>query len=301
MAGGATHGRVTVLAPAKVNLALEVGTLRPDGYHEVATILQAIRLHDRIRLEPDAGGEIALTVLPSGLDLGPAERNLAVRAAVALRRRAGGRRRGGVRIVLEKRIPVAAGLGGGSADAAGVLAGLNHLWGMGLSPAELERIGASLGADVPFFIRGGTQLGVGRGDRLRPFPRWPGGPIVLVQPGGGLATAEIYRRVESRLTPAGPLLSIDRREVPRAFWSRYGPTLRNDLAPAVLRAEPVTKTILERFRELGSSFARVTGSGSCVFGVAPDLGMAATWTQAFRELGYWADAVRPARGGCSIR
>ncbi len=292
-------GRVTVLAPAKINLALEVGGRRSDGYHEVVTILQAIHLHDRVVLERWPGRQIDLVVRPRALDLGPPEKNLAVRAASILQPRLRGGR--GVRIRLEKRIPAGGGLGGGSSDAAAVLVGLNRLCDLNLSPEQLERLGARLGSDVPFFVRGGTQLGTGRGDRLRPFPPWPGGPIVLAHPGRALSTAEVYRRFESRLTPTGPLLSIVTREVPRAFWLKGGDSLRNDLTGAVLEAEPAVRRVLERFRDLGASFARVTGSGACVFGVAPDREAAAAWVQAFRGAGCWATSVRPARGGCSIR
>lgn len=295
--GAAQH--VTVLAPAKINLGHEVLRKRRDGFHEVATLLQAIRLTDRIDLwlVPEPG--IHLETVPEGLDLGPSEENLATRAARLIPPHRG--QPPGVRIRLEKRIPVAAGFGGGSADAAGVLLGLSRLRRGGSPPESLEELAATLGADVPFFIRGGTQFGIGRGERLRPAPPWPYHPLVLVFPNRSVSTASIYRRGTFGLTLGGPLSSIGSRGFPRDFWARHGRELRNDLEPVVLEAEPVVASILDTLRGLGSSFTAVTGSGSGVFGVAPDEPTASAWSELFQRKSYWSRFVRPARGGCSIR
>jgi 4-diphosphocytidyl-2-C-methyl-D-erythritol kinase len=296
--GGTSH-HVTVSAPAKINLGLEVLWQRPDGYHEVATLLQAVRLSDLVVIDLVAEPGIHLDVLPQGLDLGPPEDNLAVRAARLIPPHRG--QPPGVRIRLEKRIPVGAGLGGGSADAAAVLAGLSLLRRGCAPPERLEELGATLGADVPFFFRGGTQLGVGRGDQLRPAPPWPYHPLVLIFPNLSLSTASIYGGVTFGLTPPGPLSSIGSRGFPRDFWTHGGRDLRNDLQPAVVRAEPVVASILEVLVGLGSCFAAVTGSGSGVFGVAPDEATAAAWSEQFRRQGHWSRSVRPSRGGCLIR
>jgi len=177
--------RVSTLAPAKVNWALEVLGRRPDGYHEVRTVLQTVDLCDRVSVSPAADLELALTgpVGQSGAPLTgmPAPENLAYRAAALLRDRAGGRPLG-ARIELEKAIPADAGLGGGSSDAAATLRALNRLWGLGLPPGELARLGAQLGSDVPFFVFGGTALGRGRGDEVTPLPDVPSRRFLLVVP-----------------------------------------------------------------------------------------------------------------------
>jgi 4-diphosphocytidyl-2-C-methyl-D-erythritol kinase len=177
--------RVSTLAPAKVNWTLEVLGRRPDGYHEVRTVLQTVDLCDRVRVSPAADLELALTgpVGQAGTPLigMPAPENLAYRAAVLLRDR-GGVRALGARIELEKAIPADAGLGGGSSDAAATLRALNRLWNLGLPPGELALLGAQLGSDVPFFVFGGTALGCGRGDEVTPLPDVPSRRLLLVVP-----------------------------------------------------------------------------------------------------------------------
>ena len=169
---------LTALAYAKVNLTLEVLGSLPDGYHEVHTVLQTVSLHDRLTFDPspDISVECSISAL-SNPD------NLAWKAALALKEATG--YRDGARITIQKRIPEAMGLGGGSTDAAATLAGLNRLWGLGLVANELEDVGRGLGVDVPFLVGGGAALGVGRGDRLtrlRPLPpQW----LVLVCPPSG--------------------------------------------------------------------------------------------------------------------
>jgi 4-diphosphocytidyl-2-C-methyl-D-erythritol kinase len=290
---------LVVLAPAKINLGLEVLGKRPDGYHEVVTILQALRLSDRVELTPLLSPGILLTVEPRRLDLGPPEENLAVRAARLLPPRAG--QPPGLAIRLAKRIPVGAGLGGGSADAAAVLVGLNLIRAAGHSPEGLEKLAASLGADVPFFIRGGTQLGIGRGDTLRPAPAWPSHRVVLVFPRRSLSTRTVYQRRDLALTPPGPLSRIATSGFPSGFWTRQALTLRNDLELAVAELEPAVAEILREFRRSGSSFASVTGSGSGVFALAPHAEEAAVWVQRFQGMGFWSRVVRPSRGGCVTR
>jgi len=177
--------RVSTLAPAKVNWTLEVLRRRPDGYHEVCTILQTLDLCDRVKVSPVADLELVLTgpVGQTGAPLTgmPAPENLAYRAAALLRDQAGGRPLG-ARIELEKAIPADAGLGGGSSDAAATLRALNRLWDLSLPPGELARLGAQLGSDVPFFVFGGTALGRGRGDEVTPLPDVPSLRLLLVVP-----------------------------------------------------------------------------------------------------------------------
>jgi 4-diphosphocytidyl-2-C-methyl-D-erythritol kinase len=291
--------RVVVLAPAKINLGLEILRKRPDGYHEIATILQALRLTDTVTLtlRPDPG--IDLRVRPAGIDLGPPERNLAFRAAELVPALKG--QPAGLAITLVKRIPVGAGMGGGSADAAAVLLGLGLIRRGGMPLERLEDLGASLGSDVPFFFRGGTQLATGRGERLQPAPPWTGRHLVVAHPNRSLSTASIYGRGKMGLTASGPLSTIRTRGFPCDFWSGDLSSIRNDLEPAVVAAEPLVATLLDELRRFGSEFVRVTGSGSAVFGVAPDARKAMEWVRRLEMRGFWAKSLRPARGGCGIR
>ncbi len=183
--------RLTLTAACKVNLALEVLGKRPDGYHELATVMQTIDLADRLVVEDADDLSMATTSPDVPADGG----NLALRAAAALREAAKVDR--GVRVRLVKRIPVAAGLGGGSSDAAAVLLALNRLWGLRWPIDRLADVAVTLGMDVPFFLRGGVALGTGRGEKLA---RLEAGALalVLVNPGEALSTAAVYGRV----TPA---------------------------------------------------------------------------------------------------
>src|SRR5512145_2350061 len=167
--------RLVLSAAAKVNLTLEVLGKRPDGYHEIATVMQTVDLADRLTLEDAETLELDASAAGVPTD----GTNLALRAAMALRETVGITR--GVRISLDKRIPVAAGLGGGSADAAAVLLGLNRLWGLRWPRARLEAIAVTLGMDVPFFLRGGGALATGRGEQLEPVDVG-GSALVLVNP-----------------------------------------------------------------------------------------------------------------------
>ena len=167
-------------APAKVNWTLEVLGKRPDGYHEVRTVIQTIALSDWVTLTPADELSLALGGEAGPLAGEPLEANLAYRAARALRERTG--YRAGTQIGLEKHVPVAAGLGGGSSDAAAVLRGLRRLWGLLISDGELTSLAAELGSDVPFFLRGGLALASGRGDVLEPLPDGPPQRLVLAWP-----------------------------------------------------------------------------------------------------------------------
>lgn len=260
----AVHAKKLLLkAPAKINLYLEVGKLRPDGYHAVRTVMQAVQLYDRleISLTPEEG-EVELLVegkAPSGSE------NLCHRAASLFLERTGLRK--GVRVVLTKLIPEAAGLGGGSSDAAAVLRGLNHLGGDILESGELFRLASSLGSDVPFFLLGGTVLAEGRGERVRPLAQAPPLPVVLVNPGVGLRTAEVYRRFDLEggdpPPPSGMELlleALSRGEVDRV--SRF---LFNSLQRVACRMMPELLDLLEKGRRAGALGGLVSGSGPTVF------------------------------------
>ena len=168
--------RLRLIAPAKINWTLEVLGQRPDGFHDVKTVLQTIDLADSLELETAA----ELTLEATGEGLPPSQENLTMRAARLLRERTG--YSGGARMRLTKTIPVAAGLGGGSSDAAAVLRGLDHLWGLALPYQRLAELAAEVGSDVPFFLRGGTALAGARGERIAPLPDAPKTAILVVVP-----------------------------------------------------------------------------------------------------------------------
>ncbi|MCL6614831.1 MAG: 4-(cytidine 5'-diphospho)-2-C-methyl-D-erythritol kinase [Firmicutes bacterium] len=183
---------VILAARAKINLSLDVRRRRPDGYHELDTVFQSLALHDTVMLRRVASG-VEIACDQAGLPLGP--KNLAYRAAEAVRRAYGVDY--GVRIDLKKRIPVAAGLGGGSADAAAVLRGLPALWGLpALPPDRLQALACDLGADVPFCLLGGTARGRGIGELLEPLPGLSGCDVLLVKPRAWLSTARVYERLD---------------------------------------------------------------------------------------------------------
>ncbi len=181
-------------APAKINLSLNVVGRRQDGYHLLETVMQTIGLYDRLEIG-QAEGEPVLSCRPSELE---GEHNLALRAARLLRQEYNVDK--GCRLELVKGIPVAAGLGGGSSDAAAALTGLNELWQLGLETADLSALGARLGSDVPFFIEGGTAFVEGRGEVVKPLPPLPATSLVLVGPDLPLKTADVYAAGDFALT-----------------------------------------------------------------------------------------------------
>ena len=264
-------GRVLRLKSfAKINLGLEVLGVREDGYHELRTIFQTIDLHDDVELRL-AARDVTVSCdhpsVPSGAD------NLAWKAASDLRRFA--KRKDGVEIRITKRIPVAGGLGGGSSNAAAVLMGLDRLWRLGLGPAGLHPLARRLGADVPFFLMGGTALGLGRGDEVYPLRDQVQAHVVVADPGRPLSTAAVFRRLDRSLTPRANSHRIFR------FVSRHlegeGPSfplLANDLEKAALEEAPDLAGQVGRIRVIlvreGAVSALLSGSGSSFFGLFDD-------------------------------
>ena len=239
----------TIEAFAKVNRSLLVLGRRSDGYHEIDTLFQTIDLSDELAFEED--DRLSLTV--AGGDVPADETNLVLRAARALFSHTGAAR--GARLHLVKRIPSGAGLGGGSADAAATLLGLDALWGLGLTAAELRGIAASVGSDVPFFLVGGRARGTGRGERIEPLPDGPDESLVLLFPPFGLPTPDVYRAL------AAPPLA----DPPPPRWAGEAPD-RNDLEAAAERLRPELSALRASLRTAGAVSARLSGSGSTVFG-----------------------------------
>lgn len=248
-------------AAAKVNLALEILGKRADGYHEIATVMQTVDLSDRLVLE-DAD-TVALRV--SAAEIPTDATNLAVKAAEAVRRAAGIAR--GVRITLDKRIPIAAGLGGGSTDAAAVVVGLNRLWRLRWPVARLEALASEIGMDVPFFVRGGAALATGRGEKLAPLAAGALA-LVLVNPRFAVSTAQAYGWVTPALYGDGgrARAAADALRTRRA--ARVATSLYNGLEAAVAPRHPEIERMKAALMAAGALGAMMSGSGPTVFGVA---------------------------------
>ena len=246
-------------ARAKINWTLDVTGRRADGYHLLDTLMQPIALHDTLMIEP--AEELSLTAeAPAFLSLG--EDNLVLRAAVALQRELGEKR--GAAIHLIKRIPMGAGLGGGSADAAAALKGLNALWQGGLSLEALCRIGEALGADIPFCLHDGPRRARGIGEILQPIPSRVF-PLVLVQPCGALSTREVFSAY-SRGSWAPPDTQGAMAALAAGDLAELRRRAGNVLEGASIPLRPQIGEAKEALYESGAAFAQMTGSGSAVFG-----------------------------------
>ena len=285
---GAVHRR----AYAKVNLALEVLGRRDDGYHELRTLFQTVSLHDDVVLERRPR---EITVACDHPEVPLDETNLAFRAARDLRRFA--RIESGVAITIRKRIPVAGGLGGGSADAAAVLRGLDRLWKLGLGPPGLHPLARRLGADVPYFLMGGTALGLGRGDETYPLFRQVEGQVVIVDARRPLSTAAVFARLDAELTPREEtnrifrFISSDLAGVGKAF-----PILCNDLERPALEEAPDLAAQVGLIRGIlireGALMASLSGSGASYFGLFDDPGRARKAQTRLKTRGFKALRVR---------
>jgi 4-diphosphocytidyl-2-C-methyl-D-erythritol kinase len=257
--------RLRLMAPAKINWTLEVLGRRPDGFHNVKTVLQTIDLCDSLEMETAA----ELTLDAPGEGLPPPEENLTMRAARLLRERAG--YSGGARMRLTKTIPVAAGLGGGSSDAAAALRGLDRLWGLTLPLEQLIEPAAAVGSDVPFFLRGGTALAEARGERITPLPDAPRTAILVIVP--PLSIPEKTRRMYSLLDPKhyGDGAASDRL----ADALRQGrPLEESDMydvfGSLAFRAFPELQTFRQALIQAGAGAVHLAGSGPALFVLPKD-------------------------------
>ncbi len=269
--------RLNVFAPAKVNLHLAVLGRRPDGYHELATLMQPLELGDELYLDDQAEG-LVFTCSDPAL----ARDNLVERAARLWFEAAGRRPRAALH--LEKRVPVAAGLGGGSSDAAAALVGLNALHG-GLLPQErLAELALELGADVPFFLAGVTGWCTGVGEKVEPWPDFPLLDYVLVNPGFPVSTARIYADWDLAWTNQPAVNTIYR---PPKAEAPLGGLLRNDLEAVTKRAFPQLGDIQRALQEAGALGTLMSGSGPTVFGVFPDREAAAKAAECLAAHQQW--------------
>lgn len=252
---------LTLQAPAKVNYRLDVIRRRPDGYHDLRMVMQRVNLCDIITLTLTGTPDISVTCGKKGVPDGPG--NIAWKAAKALLDLA--QQGQGAIIDIVKNIPVAAGLGGGSSDAAAVLTGMNELLGLGLSDERLMEIGVTLGADVPFFIFRKTALAEGIGEQLTPMPAMPVAWVLLVNPGVHVSTAWVYRSLQ--LTNREGLAKL-----PELFRSVEDicSIFSNDLESVTIPAFPVIAEIKETMLREGAVGAMMSGSGPTVFGLFRD-------------------------------
>jgi 4-diphosphocytidyl-2-C-methyl-D-erythritol kinase len=287
---------VKVLAPAKINLTLEILGKRPDGYHDLRSLVVPVSLYDTLTLTRTAVPSIEVSCAIVGL---PGENqfilpapcdNLAVRAARLLRDVTG--HSGGAHIEIQKEIPIGGGMGGGSADAAGTLVGLNRLWNTGVPVEQLMELGAQLGSDIPAMVYGKPVCMEGRGEKVRPVTcHWPVGTewwIVVVNPGFNVPTRDIYRRFRTGLTSPqetfiNACFALEGGDVKLAAAS-----LHNTLEAVVFNKYPLLSMIAERLKSAGALGVLLSGSGASVFAMASNHDQAlAIESQVKRELGSW--------------
>lgn len=298
--------RVHVRAPGKLNLFFDVGAVGDDGYHEVASVYQAVSLFEDLWASHDEGFHLTVTgdVDVSGVPLD--ERNLALRAARAVTEAVGWE--GGIRLQIHKGVPVAGGMGGGSADAAAALVAVNELIDAGLSTAELHALGARLGADVPFALLGGTAVGTGRGDELAPALGRGRFAWVLVTDGDGLSTPEVYGTLDrlretADIRPVRLMPEVD-PAVLRALRSgdaaALAAAIRNDLQLAAVHLRPALADVLDAGLAAGALGGLVSGSGPTVAFLASDDAHADGIAARLAEQGHTSHAVTGPVAGTRI-
>ncbi|WP_273854101.1 4-(cytidine 5'-diphospho)-2-C-methyl-D-erythritol kinase [Guptibacillus spartinae] len=254
--------KLSVKAPAKINLALDVLHKRPDGFHEVEMVMTNVDLADRLELTELRRNEI---IIESTSGFVPDDqRNLAFQAAALLKKKFNIRQ--GIAIKIDKQIPVAAGLAGGSSDAAATLRGLNELWELGLSYDQLADIGSEIGSDVAFCVYGGTALAKGRGEIIQPIDAPPPCWVILAKPSIGVSTAEVYRRLRTNEMNhpdvRGMMQAIEDKN-----YEGICDLLGNVLEDVTLKLHPEVRQIKEKMESLGADGVLMSGSGPTVFGL----------------------------------
>lgn len=290
---------VTVKAPGKINLILQVGAPGPDGYHDLVTCFHAVDISETITVSHadefslSVAGSVSLDEIPLGGD------NLAIRAAKALAALSG--YQGGAKITIDKQVPVGGGMGGGSADAAGALVALNVLWQTGHDPEQLLAVAAPLGADVPFALLGGSAIGRGRGDHLTPVPSGIFHWVVLPSP-VHLSTPQVYATLDALRgdeAVAAPREPSDEFLAAMASGdaTALAPLLVNDLAPASLELHADLARTLSQGRDLGALAGMVSGSGPTLVFLAADAGSAQRLALGLEAGGHRAlSVISPVRG-----
>ncbi len=288
---------VRVEAFAKVNLGLSVLSRRPDGFHDIDTLFQSIDLADSLTIERSDGG---MALSASGLSVPLGESNLVWRAAEAVRAETDCPP---VSIDIVKRIPVAAGLGGGSADAAGTLLGLRSMFDLSLTDADLSRLALGIGSDVPFMLRGGTARGRGRGEDLEWWPPLGGFALVLVTPPVPVSAGEAYASVRIGLTGSALFTKLNCSAIQEGDMRALMTALRNDLEPGVVSCCPDVAAARFALESAGAIAVQMSGSGPTVLGLAESREDAEVQAREVRRTGDpgWAiHVVEPIDSGCRV-
>lgn len=250
-------------APAKINLMLDVLHKRPDGYHEVEMIMTMVDLADRLEMSALPRDTIIISSQAGYIPLD--EKNLAFQAAKLIKERYDVR--SGVYIHLDKKIPVAAGLAGGSSDAAATLRGLNRLWKLGIPEKELMELGAELGSDVPFCVTGGTALATGRGEKLTPLKNPPQCWVILAKLPINVSTADVYGRLKSQEITDHPSATRMQEAIEQGSFAGICAELGNVLEGVTLQLYPEVAHLKETMIRLGADGVLMSGSGPTVFGL----------------------------------
>jgi 4-diphosphocytidyl-2-C-methyl-D-erythritol kinase len=254
--------KLLIKAPAKINLTLDVLHKREDGYHEVEMVMTTVDLSDRIELSDIRENEIQ--VVSQNRFVPDDQRNLAYQAAMLVKSRFGIQR--GVSIGIDKMIPVAAGLAGGSSDAAATLRGLNRMWNLGLSIDELAELGAEIGSDVSFCVYGGTALAKGRGEEITHLPVPPNCWVILAKPSVGVSTADVYRNLDlTRIEHPNTKGMID--ALKQGNYNSICQHTGNVLESVTLKTNPEVLQIKEQMERFGADAVLMSGSGPTVFGL----------------------------------
>jgi 4-diphosphocytidyl-2-C-methyl-D-erythritol kinase len=279
--------KIKFKTPAKINLGLHIHGKREDGFHELETIFQMVSLYDDVELELLSSG-IKLECDTPGVPTD--DTNLVCKAALLLRQnyQVEGK---GVSIRLKKKIPFGAGLGGGSGNAAGVLMGLNRLWGLEIEREKLSKLAAELGSDVPFFLTSPCALGMGRGEQLKALKPCTKFQVLLVFPGFPVATSWAYQNLKLKLTKRENNISILRKNLSLSDITSLGSRLYNDLEPVVIQRFPEVQVVKDELRAWGALGVLLSGSGSTVFGIFDDpekarvacAGLNGTWERVIVE------------------
>ena len=270
-------------AYAKLNLTLDVGPKREDGYHEISSIMQPITLCDDVTIRLETGEPWQVRTSDDTIPTG--RKNLAYRAAKAYCA-AAGIDPGGLTVEITKRIPAGGGLGGGSADAAAVLRALNRHNGCRFTGEELERIGLEVGSDVPFCVRNVSALAEGRGERLMPVQPMPECYYVLVKPDFSASTPELYRRLDNMRVPAHPKNESMIHALELGDLREIGCQLLNVFEYALLQDHKELFQIENALENCGALGTSMTGSGSVMFGVFENFDFAATASMSLMQVGY---------------
>lgn len=299
---------VTATAPGKINVCLRVGPLRDDGYHDVATIYQAVSLLEEVTATESDTFSLSFSGPIDTSHLTVDESNLVLRAARAVASAAGFD--GGAELHVVKRVPIAGGMGGGSADAAATLVAVDALWGTNLGAAKLAEIAATLGADVPFALHGGTALGVGRGDILTPVLAKSEFHWVLVLNDTGLSTPDVFRQldrhraehsIDIETVAVDPTIDAELMQALRSGDAiALGEYLRNDLQAAALQLKPELGDVLEFGETNGALAGLVSGSGPTIALLAADAESAVDIARAFTDGGRTALSVTAPAAGARV-